>query len=233
VEQARRVAFRSVSIDLIFAAPGQTIEDWNATLNQALDLNPDHISVYGLTIEEKTPFGALYREGRLTIPDEETQRIMYDLAIDRLAEAGYRHYEVSNWARPGFECLHNLVYWTGADYLGLGPSAHSYCDGKRRANVRTLREYLTRIESGLSGVDFEETLTADQKVQEYILLRLRLMEGFDLEAFQTLFGQRACDTRRGALSRLIRSGFIEQTGTQVRLTRQGLCVADAVCAQLA
>jgi oxygen-independent coproporphyrinogen-3 oxidase len=232
VDQARRAGIPHLNLDLMFGAPGQTMADWDETLAAGLALAPDHLSAYGLTIEEGTPFGHLAGAGRLDLPDEETHIALYHRAVDRLTQGGYRHYEVSNFALPGAECRHNLVYWTGGDYLGLGPSAHSHHRGRRFANVRRLADYLERMEQGACATGYEETLTHDERMHEAILLGLRLTAGLDIPAFRRHFGREAYQRREEIIDTLASSGFLERAGHRLRLTRKGLAVADTVCAAL-
>lgn len=232
IYQARQAGFRNLNIDLMFAVPGQQLSDWNDTLAQAVDLAPDHLSTYCLTIEEGTPFGRLASLGQLALPHEETQLTMYERVIDCLTEYGYRHYEISNFARSGAECRHNLIYWTGGNYLGLGPSAHSHVDGRRFANVRRLEAYLQRIEERGDATDLDEHLSAEQQAGESVLLGLRMIAGLDVRAFESRFGPDAYTSRRAAITTLTASGLLEQAGHQLRLTRKGLAMADTVCAEL-
>lgn len=232
VRQARRAGFRSLNLDLMFAVPGQSMPDWDETLAQALDLAPDHLSTYCLTIEAGTPFGRQAAAGQVVLPDEEAQLAMYQRAIERLTGQGYRQYEVSNFARPGAECRHNLVYWMGGNYLGLGPSAHSHVDGRRFANARHLETYLRLIEARGTATDLDEHLSIEQRTGESILLGLRMTEGLDVRAFASRFGPDAYASRRDRIAALTASGLLERSGHRLRLTRQGLAVADAVCAEL-
>lgn len=232
VRQARQAGFRNLNIDLMFAVPDQHIADWDKTLARALDLEPEHLSTYCLTIEEGTPFARLAADGQLALPHESTQLAMYERGIDRLTGHGYRQYEVSNFARPGMECRHNLTYWTGGNYLGLGPSAHSHVDGRRFANVRRLGQYLQLIESYGTATDLDEHLSTGQRAGESILLGLRMTEGLDLRAFESRFGLEAYASREAAIATLVASGLLERLDGRLRLTRKGLAVADAVCAEL-
>lgn len=159
VRQSRSAGFESVSADLIFGLPGQDRANWAETLRGVLAEEPDHISAYGLILESGTPLQSHVLSGVLTLPDDDEAADMYDLARDALASAGYTHYEISNWARPGHLCRHNLLYWQHEPYLGVGLSAHGYLDGSRYANRSGLRSYLTRLGAGalpdgLSGVDW-------------------------------------------------------------------------------
>lgn len=231
-ERARQVGFDNINIDLMFGAPEQTEADWEASLRYVVDLAPEHISVYGLTIEPGTPFARLSATNALDLPDEERHIAMYDRALDRLDSVGYVHYEVSNLARAGAACRHNLSYWNGSNYLGLGPSAHSHIDGRRFANVRDLTPYLERINAGASAVDFDETLSDDEHMHEFIMLGLRQVAGMDAEAFRIRFGEAALAARAPVIERLTDANLLERRGTHLRLTRRGFAVADSVCEQL-
>ncbi|MBM3945581.1 MAG: radical SAM family heme chaperone HemW, partial [SAR202 cluster bacterium] len=144
---AREAGFRNVSIDLMYGLPHQSLDDWTATLGQVTALSPDHLSMYCLTLEHGTPMEQWVKSGRMPEPDADLAADMYVLAEERLARLGYRHYEISNWARPGFESRHNLAYWRNAPYLGVGPGAHSYLGGMRFANLKAPKEYIRRMDS--------------------------------------------------------------------------------------
>lgn len=232
VYQARAAGIKHLNLDLMFGAPEQTMTDWEASLTCALALEPDHMSAYGLTIEDGTPFGRLWKAGALALPDEETHIALYLRAIDRLTHQGYGHYEISNFARPGEECRHNLTYWMGGAYLGLGPSAHSHIEGRRFANTRRLDVYLEKMTAQGEATEQDERLTPAQEISEQIMLGIRMIEGLDMQAFESKFGPEAYRTRLPAVTRLTAAGFLEQKGRRLRLTRKGLVVADTVCAEL-
>ncbi|MDA0748431.1 MAG: radical SAM family heme chaperone HemW [bacterium] len=225
VAVARRAGFSNLNLDLIFGAPEQTVCDWQATLDRAIELAPEHLSVYGLTIEPGTLFNRRLQKGRLPLPPEEDQATMYELALDRLAHAGYIQYEVSNFARPGFASRHNLAYWERQPYLGVGLSAHSF-EGDRRAwNIAELMAYITEVEAhGLAQED-EEEITEENRFVEQILLGLRRNEGFP----ETLVAGRPTEKH---LNRLLSDHLLERAGSRIRLTRRGLLLADLVCAEL-
>ncbi|OGG43805.1 MAG: hypothetical protein A3F84_20110 [Candidatus Handelsmanbacteria bacterium RIFCSPLOWO2_12_FULL_64_10] len=226
-DAARQAGFENVSLDLIFALPGQTETAWQAHLDRAVGLGMEHISTYNLTVEPGTEFGGRLRRGRLTPLPEETQAAMYGAAIDRLTDAGYLHYEISNFARPGLCARHNLGYWEGSDYLGVGMSAHSFIVGRRTWNVRGLTRYLERIEGEGVAVAGQETLSPSERQTEAVLLGLRrVQEGVPVE--------RILDHRGGRrrIDRLIADDLIERIGGRARLTRKGLMVADAIAVEL-
>jgi oxygen-independent coproporphyrinogen-3 oxidase len=166
-----------VNHDLICGANGETLASWRRTLEEAIALGPEHVSAYALTIEPATPLGRKVQAGLVPGPEPDLQADMFDLACDLLGEAGYRHYEVSNWARPGFECRHNLGYWRKRPYLGLGAGAHSYRHGRRWWNLRPPTEYLDAVEHGMLPVGGEERLTPRDERLEEVFLKLRILEG--------------------------------------------------------
>lgn len=226
-DAARGAGFENVSLDLIFALPGQTEAAWQSHLDRVIALGPEHISTYNLTVEPGTEFGRRLRRGRLTPLPEETQAAMYGAAIDRLTGAGYRHYEISNFARPGLCSRHNLGYWEGSDYLGVGMSAHSFIAGRRTWNVRGLIRYLERIEREGVAVAGQETLSPSERQTEAVLLGLRrVQEGVPVERILDHRGAR----RR--IDRLIADDLLERIGGRARLTRKGLMVADAIAVEL-
>ena len=224
-QAAREAGFRNVNLDLIFGAPGQTTSDWTRSLDVALSWEPEHFSVYGLTIEAGTAFHRRKTKGTLQLPGEDAETAMYTAALDRLADAGYRQYEVSNFASLGQESRHNLAYWHRRPYLGVGLSAHSFMDGARSWNTADLSGYLTQVESNGVAVDGTESESSDSRFVEEVLLGLRMPEGIP-EALITK------NNRSKGLERLAGAHLVERTRGRVRLTRKGLLLADLVCAEL-
>ena len=232
IDRAREAGFERINIDLMFGVPGQAPPDWEDTLDRTVRHDPDHVSVYGLTIEPGTEFARLEKEGLLDLPDEDRHVGCYYRALDRLTGAGYRHYEISNLSKPGAECRHNVSCWNGGDYLGLGPSAHSHAGGRRTANARGLAGYLSAMEERGEAVDMDETLSVDERIHEYILLGLRSIEGMDTRAFRDRYGDEAMGRRMTAIRRLAGEGLLAERGARLCLTRKGLALADSVCASL-
>ncbi len=177
VEAARRAGFRNVSLDLIYGANGETLESWRRTLDEALALGPEHLSAYALTIEPATSLGRKVAAGDVPGPDPDLQADMFMLACEALVEAGYGHYEISNWARPGFECVHNLGYWERRPYLGLGAGAHAYRDDVRWWNVRPPETYMEKVEAGELPIGGSESLDPSDAYLEEVFLKLRILEG--------------------------------------------------------
>lgn len=177
VTAARRAGYTNVSLDVIYGARGETLASWEGTLRETIALAPEHVSAYALTIEPSTPLGRRIAAGDTPAPDPDLQADMFGLACEVLAEAGYVHYEVSNWSKPGFECRHNLGYWVRGPYLGLGAGAHSHRDERRWWNVRPPQDYMTQVEEGRLPIGGEEHLEPSDAYLEEVFLRLRIFEG--------------------------------------------------------
>lgn len=174
---ARDAGYANVSLDLIYGTEGETLASWERTLRETIALAPEHVSAYALTVEPSTPLGRQIALGARPSPDPDAQADMFGLACELLAEAGYAHYEVSNWAKPGYACRHNLGYWERRPYLGLGAGAHSYRDDHRWWNVRPPEEYLSQVEAGRLPLGGEEWLEPSDAYLEEVFLRLRILEG--------------------------------------------------------
>lgn len=231
-EQARAAGFNNLSIDLMFALPGQNLEEWEESLSRGVELQPEHISLYSLTLEEGTPLAGEVESGRILLPDEELDAQMYQAAYATLGRAGYEHYEISNFARPGFRSRHNCGYWSGAPYLGLGPSAHSFKDHKRWANASSLNVYLSEVAAKGKAITMEEDLKVDQKRLERIFLGMRQREGVNLETFERDFGERL-ETRMGdKLSIFLGKGWLVREQESLRLSEEGMALADEILAEI-
>jgi oxygen-independent coproporphyrinogen-3 oxidase len=232
-QAARHAGFENFNLDFMFALPEQKRERWQATLEQAMQLAPPHLSAYNLTIEAGTPLDHAIRRGELAPLDEETEREFYAFTIDFLQAHGYHHYEVSNFAQPGYEAKHNLKYWDGSFYLGLGASAHAY-DGRRRFwNVANLRKYLEALHHDVLAEEGEEELTRTQHMFEFTFLGLRQSHGIDLPAFNERFHQSFEEAFRGAAKDLEKVGLLVRTQNRLSLSREGLFLCDEICARLA
>lgn len=221
--------FKTVSADLIFGVDAQEPEAWDRDLEMAVGLGIQHLSIYQLTIEYRSVFGRRLREGRMQELGEEQQAELYLLAHRRLKDLGFEAYEISNFCRPGHRSAHNLKYWTGAPYLGLGPGAHSF-DGQHHRwwNLRKLRHWAAKVGSGDRPLEGEERLSPRQQLLERVMLGLRMADGIDLHQLEEEFD---CDLRRrnaGWLLRKIESGLIEVEGTRICPTAKGMAVADAL-----
>jgi putative oxygen-independent coproporphyrinogen III oxidase len=230
-----RGAFDRYSFDLIYARQGQTPQAWAAELKRAIAEAGEHLSLYQLTIEPETPFHTLHANGKISVPDEDSARTLYDTTQEVCDAAGLPAYEISNHARSGAECRHNLVYWRAHEYAGIGPGAHGRLDidGERHATVTERRPeaWLMRVESLGHGVVGDDTLLRSQMADEFLLMGLRLAEGIDPARYERLAG-RALDPRR--IKILQQEGALELTpGGKLRVTQSGFPVLDAVVADLA
>jgi oxygen-independent coproporphyrinogen-3 oxidase len=227
VERARRAGIQ-VSLDLIFAAPGETLHQWSADLDAAIALAPNHISTYGLTFEQGTQFWNRRRRGELVQADESQELDMYALAIDRLTSAGYEQYEVSNFAQPGFRSRHNETYWSGGGYFATGPGAARYIDGVRETNHRSTTMYIKGMLAGKSPVSERERLSPEARARELLVFGLRRIAGVSRREFSQRAGYEIDDLIRVPLQKFIELGLLADDGERIRLTREGLFVSDAI-----
>ncbi|WP_010584270.1 radical SAM family heme chaperone HemW [Schlesneria paludicola] len=223
-----RRAISNISLDLIFGIPGQTLEDWESTLRQAIALEPQHLSTYGLTFEQGTAFWTRRERGQLMNVDEELEREQYALAMELLKREGFEQYEISNFARPGYQCRHNHVYWSGSEYWAFGPGAARYQDGRRETNLRSVLGWLGRIERGESPVADTEELAPEHRARELIYLSLRRNAGLDRLEFHKRTGFDLDTMCAEALRRQIELGMLEDDGQAIRLSAAGRFVADRV-----
>ena len=220
VSMARDAGFSNINLDLMYALPGQTMAQWEDTLDAAMALGVEHLSAYSLIVEEGTPMADRVDRGEAVIPDEDTVNAMQRLAIDR-------RYEISNYARPGFECRHNLVYWLGGDYLGLGCAAHSLMAGRRFSNPSSLEDYL----GGKRMTDLK-VLSRQDEMEETLMLSTRTARGLDLAEWRERFGEDFIEARKPAVDRLRQWKLIEWEGGFLRLSQRGFEVQDAVVLEL-
>ena len=228
VSMARAAGFDNLSLDLIYGLPGQSLDRWGTTLDAALALSPDHLSAYCLTVEAGTPLADAVTSGQLPAPDPDVAAEMYELAESVLEQAGFTHYEISNWARPGFECRHNLVYWRNGAYLGFGAGAHSYRDKRRWWNVPTPAAYIARVQAGQAPEAGAEEIDLAQEMGETMMLGLRLREGVSAVTFQDRFGQALDAVYRRELDELVAQGLIQWDGQRVCLTTRGHLLGNQV-----
>ena len=228
----RREGVKQINLDLIFGIPGQTLDTWSESLRRAIELEPDHVACYGLTYEPGTRLSERRRHGQVTPCDEQLEADMYLHAIDTLASAGYEQYETSNFARPGCQCLHNLIYWRNEPYIGVGPSAAGYIDGRRYKNVADVDEYVRLMDSRGHAEAESEVVDAQMLITEMIMMQLRLVEGLSVAMFRERTGADPLTLFGDVLNRLTGQGFITVSDTHIALTRQGRLVSDAVMAEL-
>lgn len=226
--QARAAGFTNLNLDFIFGVPGQTLGDWMETLTGAVELFPEHLALYGLQLEAGTPLEKSVASGRIKACSQDVELSMYLTAIDFLAAHGYFHYEISNFARPGRQSVHNLGYWLNRPYLGLGPAAHSYLRNRRFHNYASLKRYWEKVNLGEAPVEAGEHIPVSREMSETMFLGLRLTAGVDLDRFRRRFGRRAEVVYRQEIARLEQNGLVRVEAGCLRLTKKGLPVANAV-----
>jgi oxygen-independent coproporphyrinogen III oxidase len=217
-EILRQAGFNNLNLDLIFGIPGQSASAWKETLDKTIELEPEHISAYCLTYEEDTEFFRRFSQGELT-QEVERDATFYELTMGTLEGAGYKQYEISNYARPGFECLHNLAYWLGHNYLGLGPSAFSTVGSRRWQNTPDTGRYIEQIQSKIEPIAFEETLSKETRLVEEVAFGLRTSTGVSKSKIAGWPKE---------VASLLAEGYLEEAGNRVRLTHKGRMVADSV-----
>ncbi len=230
-ELARSAGFGSVSLDLIWGLPGQRRRDWMRELAEVVKMRPDHLSCYGLTLEEGTPMARACEEGLIGLPSEKDQAAMYMDGADYLETAGYLQYEISNFARMGFQCRHNLGYWESAEYIGMGPGATSTLGGLRWTNPRNVAEWTALVRQGTVG-EGAESLSPRIRLLETVMLRLRTTRGLRLKAYRQLTGRDFMKDNKDLLHLLHRQGLARFRNGYVRLTRNGMLVSNAILEHL-
>lgn len=228
---ARRAGFSNIGIDLMHSLPGQSLADWRATLTEAIAMKPEHISAYGLTVEEGTPLAALVARGEISLPEEELAAAMFELTAELLPQTGYDHYEIANFALPGCRSRHNQVYWQRGNYLGIGAGAHSFFrspgHGVRWENPAQLADYAAHAGEP-RRIDTIDPLSRREAMAEFFFLGLRLMAGIDLGRFAEEFGVAAEAAYPGVIARLVANGLLLQEGGRLRLSAQGVLLANRV-----
>jgi len=233
VRQGRSAGFDNISLDLIFAVPGTGLDSWKHNLRSAIELQVEHISAYGLSYEDGTPLSRDLAAGLIEAVDEDTDRAMFELTIDELAQAGIDQYEISNFARHGFECRHNLNYWANGSYAGIGPDAASYLHGTRSSNFADIDKYVRAVTSGESTVESSETLSGLERACETAVLNLRRRCGIDPAQFKSRTGYDALQLFAEPIRRYRKLGLIEMNSGRVSLTRQALGIADSILCDFA
>ena len=224
--QLARTAFDNVNIDLLYAVPGQTLEEWRQTLERALSLEPDHLSLYPLSVEEGTALSAEIASGRTVRPDPDLAAEMYLLAEEALA--AYEHYEISNWARPTKRCRHNLTYWRNLPYLGCGAGAHSFVECRRWYNVLSPVQYVRKLDESGSAVEGHEDIDEALEMAETVILGLRLGDGVSRAAFAGRFGKDIDTVYRDEVNEVVELGLLLDDGGAIRLTQRGRLVGNQV-----
>ncbi|MCM3743405.1 radical SAM family heme chaperone HemW [Sporosarcina luteola] len=231
IRAAREIGFDNISIDLIYGLPEQTVKQWKETLDKALSFELPHYSGYSLIVEPKTVFYNLMNKGRLPLPGEDIEAEMFSMLMDRMAEAGRRQYEISNFALPGNESIHNLIYWDNDEYAGIGAGAHGYLKGRRYANFGPLRKYMDSMGSGLRPVMETNEVTITEAMEEEMFLGLRKSEGVSLHSFESKFGKTLTEVYGVVLEELSGKGLISESEGSIKLTRKGVFRGNEVFQQ--
>ena len=227
IANLKKAGFDNISIDLIYALPKQTMEDVKTNVSKAIALDIPHMSLYSLILENHTVFMNRMRRGKLPLPKEDLEAEMFDYIIAELEKAGFEHYEISNFSKPGFESRHNLMYWDNAEYYGIGAGASGYVDGVRYKNHGPIRHYLQAVEAGNARVQ-EEMLTLKEKMEEEMFLGLRKKSGVSKKRFEEKFGISFEDQYGAVVSELTEQGLLVPDRDIVRMTKQGLFLGDTV-----
>jgi oxygen-independent coproporphyrinogen-3 oxidase len=232
VETARRAGFDNINLDFIFGLPDQSMEQWESTLERALALAPDHLSLYSLIVEEGTPLHRWVDEGRVHPADEDVTAEMYLLAQRKLAEAGYAQYEISNWSKPGKMCQHNLTYWRNLPYLGVGAGAHSSFGGRRFSTVLKVRDYIEHVQREGHAVVESEEISRDLDMTETAMLALRLNDGLSEALFARRYGEHFDEVFGARLAPIEAAGLLERTDGMLRLSEPGRLLGNEVFMRL-
>ena len=229
-ELVNKIGFNNINVDLMLALPGQTIQDLKESLDKIINLNPNHISVYSLIVEEGTKISKLLEEGKISLPEEEQERRMYWYVKDILELKGYNHYEVSNFSKKGKESRHNMNCWNQEEYIGFGVAAHSYINNVRFSNTDNIQEYIKNIKENNTenNITIEEEQTLEDKKKEFMMLGFRKIEGVDISRFKEKFVDNPLFLYREKLNKLAEEGLIEVDLNNIRLTNKGLDLANLV-----
>jgi oxygen-independent coproporphyrinogen-3 oxidase len=232
LEDAHEAGFGNISLDLMYGLPGQRVESWRKNLEQAVALRPQHLSLYQLSIEKGTGFFEQYHAGSLQLPDDQEILAMEKLSRDYLASRGIEQYEISSYARPGYECRHNIGYWYNEEFTGCGAGAAGFSDRRRYTMISDPLQYCLAIECGEDGVEEEEILDLEASFRETVVMGLRLLKGVERKKLFDRFALRLEDQYGAVLTELVEKGLLEKSETHIRLTSRGRCFANQVMAEL-
>lgn len=225
---ARELGFNNISIDLIFALPDETLEEWRQDILEVIKMEPEHISCYSLIIEEGTPFHKLYNMGKLNLPDEEIEREMYRSTLELLTKSGYEQYEISNFSKKNKESKHNLVYWTLKDYIGCGTGAHSYVQGIRYRNVETIEEYINLMNTRGNAMVESHKNSIEDDIEEFIFMGMRKIKGIDENEFKNRFGREIDELYRDVIIKYESEKLLERKNSRIFFTKRGVELSNRV-----
>lgn len=230
LENARKTGLTNLSIDLMFGLPNQTVDMLSDSITRALELDLPHYSIYGLKVEENTLFHTLFQKNQLPLPSEDNELQMYLLLMERMKEAGYHQYEISNFAKPGKESRHNITYWKNEDYYGLGAGAHGYVNRQRHMNIRGVNPYNEATEKGLPRLE-TFTISREEAMEDFLMVGLRMLDGISSQRFQQQFGAKLEDIFDKPLHKMLHAGLLEADGDRYRLSKQGILYGNEVFAE--
>lgn len=227
-DMARSAGITNINVDIMFGLPDQTLNDWEETIDNVLQLKPQHISCYSLIIEQGTPFYELYKKKELNVPDEDTERQMYALGVEKLKKKGYMQYEISNFSLKGYECRHNLVYWSLQPYIGLGAGAYSYVNNLRFRNTKDIEEYITCMNNNAECIkDIHENSKKDD-MEEYVFLGLRKISGISISEFYSRFKENIFDIYGDVIQKYLNTRHLAINGDRMFLTYKGIEISNYI-----
>lgn len=230
LENARRAGFDNMSIDLMFGLPNQTLDMLTESVDKALELGLPHYSIYSLKVEENTLFHTMYQRNQLPLPDEEDELNMYLLLMERMQAAGYKQYEISNFAKPGFESRHNMTYWRNEDYYGLGAGAHGYIGRQRHVNIKGVNPYNETANQGLPRLESFE-VSREEAMEDFLMVGLRVLDGVSRSRFRQQFGISMEEVFAGPLNKMIGAGLLDSTDDGYKLSSKGILFGNDVFAE--
>lgn len=225
---AREIGFKNINVDLMFGLPNQSIEEWEESLRKIASLKPEHISAYSLIIEEDTGFYKLWENNKLLLPNEEEERIMYSKTKEILESYGYKQYEISNYAKEGYECYHNKVYWKCEEYLGLGSASSSFINERRIKNIEDVKTYIERINKNESIIDEVIENKNKDNIEEFIFMGLRMLEGINLSEFKNKFNTNIEDIYKEVIEKNIKNNLLIIENNRLKLTSKGIELSNSV-----
>ncbi|XQY90768.1 radical SAM family heme chaperone HemW [Metabacillus sp. HB246100] len=228
IEQAEKIGFDNLSLDLIYALPGQTVEDFQDTLTTSLSLDVKHYSAYSLIIEPKTVFYNLMKKGKLSLPPQELEAEMYELAMEEMEKHGFMQYEISNYAKPGYESQHNLTYWNNEDYYGFGAGAHGYVNGVRTSNIGPVKKFIDSVKEKNEAFQDLHHVTLSEKMEEEMFLGLRRTKGVSHSLFKQKYGVSIEDKFPETVKKLVHQGLLQNEDDFISLTRKGKLLGNEV-----
>lgn len=227
-KMARTLGFENINVDLMFGLPNQSNLQWEETLKNVININPEHISCYSLILEEGTPFMKMYEEDKITLISEDVERNMYDETLNLLKKAGYNHYEISNFSKKDKECRHNIVYWSMKEYIGCGASAHSFFNGRRYSNEKEVQEYINKINEHGSAISEIHENTEKDNIEEFIFMGLRKLTGISIIEFSKLYKRDIYELYGDVINKYISQGLLATNNERIWLTTKGIPISNTV-----